>query len=238
MSEDTTPSTWLDFWNADHSIYVNRRHRDAHARRLLDDVSPLLPPAPFTLLDYGCGDALMTPGLVARGGRVLLYERAPAPRAQLARRFAGTAGIAVLDEAGLAAVPAGGCDLVLLISVLQYLDDTALAQVLAAVRPLLAPAGRLVIGDVVRPDTGMLADALDLLAFARDGGFLAAALWGLVRTLASDYRTVRKRAGFSTWRPEALAARLADLGWQGEVLARNIGHSRHRFSMAARPLRS
>jgi len=93
-------ASWLDFWDAEHSIYVNRRHVEAHYRRLLSDVVPLLPPAPFTLLDYGCGDALMAPALVKRGGRVLLFEPAPARRAGLARRFEGREGIAVIDEAG------------------------------------------------------------------------------------------------------------------------------------------
>ena len=79
-------ASWLDFWDAEHSIYVNRRHVEAHYRRLLADITPLLPPAPFTLLDYGCGDALMAPALVERGGRVLLFEQAPARRAGLARR--------------------------------------------------------------------------------------------------------------------------------------------------------
>lgn len=236
MTGTSEPSPWLDFWNADHSIYVNRRHRDAHARRLFADIVPLLPPAPFTLLDYGCGDALMTLDLVARGGHVLLYERAPAPRAELARRFAGAPGVAVLDEAALATLAPGCCNLVLLISVIQYLDRGTLGGVLGALRPLLSPAGRLVIGDIVGPDTGILADVADLLDFARRNHFLTAAALGLLRTWTSDYRAVRKRAGFTTYTPDQLATLLADHGWQCEVLDGNIGHSRHRRSMTAWPI--
>lgn len=228
-------ASWLDFWDAEHSIYVNRRHVEAHYRRLFSDIAPLLPPAPFTLLDYGCGDALMAPALVGRGGRVLLFEQAPARRAGLARRFAGTPGIAVIDEAGWRALPAGSCDLVLLISVIQYLERTALASLLAALKPLLSPGGRLVIGDIVGPEGGMIKDVAALLTFAARNGFLPAALAGLARTWLSDYRKIRERLGFTTYTPEALIALLAEGGWQGESLAWNIGHAGHRRSMVAWP---
>ena len=177
----------------------------------------------------------MTPDLVARGGHVLLHDRAAARRAELAHRYDGTPGVAVLDEVALAALPPGSCDRILLISVIQYLERDALAGLLDTLRPLLSASGRLVIGDIVGPETGMLADAADLLAFARRNGFLLAAALGLLRTWTSDYRAVRKRVGFTTYTPAQLAALLAEHGWQSEVLDRNIGHSRHRRSMIAWP---
>ncbi|WP_316976052.1 class I SAM-dependent methyltransferase [Shumkonia mesophila] len=229
-------ASWLDFWDAEHSIYVNRRHVEAHYRRLFADIAPLLPPGPFTLMDYGCGDALMAPALVKRGGRVLLFEQAPARRAGLARRFAGMDGVAVLDEAGWRALPAESCDLVLLISVIQYLDRAALAALLAALRPLLSPGGRLVIGDIVGPEAGMIKDVVALLTFAAGNGFLLAALAGLARTWLSDYRKIRQRLGFTSYTPDGLAALLAEGGWRSERLAWNIGHAGHRRSMVAWPM--
>lgn len=228
-------ASWLDFWDAEHSIYVNRRHIEAHYRQLLADIAPLLPPAPFTLLDYGCGDALMAPALVERGGRVLLFEQAPARRAGLARRFAGAESIAVIDEAGWRGLPAGSCDIVLLISVIQYLERAQLAELLAVLKPLLSPGGRLVIGDIVGPEAGMIKDVAALLTFAAHNGFLLAAAAGLARTWLSDYRKIRERLGFTTYTPDALSALLAEGGWQGENLAWNIGHAGHRRSMVARP---
>ncbi len=229
-------ASWLDFWDAEHSIYVNRRHVEAHYRRLLADITPLLPPAPFTLLDYGCGDALMAPALAQRGGHVLLFEQAPARRAGLASRFAGAQNIAVIDEAGWRGLAAGSCDIILLISVIQYLERAQLAELLGAFKPLLSPGGRLVIGDIVGPEAGMIKDVAALLTFGARNGFLLAAAAGLARTWLSDYRKIRERLGFTTYTTEALAALLAEAGWRGENLAWNIGHAGHRRSMVASPL--
>ena len=30
-------SDWSSFWDSEHSIYVNARHKDAHYRRIADD---------------------------------------------------------------------------------------------------------------------------------------------------------------------------------------------------------
>ena len=34
---------WISFWNSDHPIYVNARHRDVHYRGIADDVSRYVP---------------------------------------------------------------------------------------------------------------------------------------------------------------------------------------------------
>ena len=31
--------SWVDFWNSEHSIYVNNAHKSAHSRRLLEDIT-------------------------------------------------------------------------------------------------------------------------------------------------------------------------------------------------------
>ena len=60
-------------------------------------------------------------------------------------------------------------------------------------------AGKLVIADVIPPDVSPLTDASQLLAFGWRGGFLTAALAGLVRTAFSDYRKLRAQYGLSTY---------------------------------------
>ena len=48
---------WIAFWDSEHSIYVNARHRDVHYRRIAQDIRAQLPPG-AAVLDYGCGEAL------------------------------------------------------------------------------------------------------------------------------------------------------------------------------------
>jgi hypothetical protein len=48
---------WIAFWDSEHSIYVNARHRDVHYRRIAQDICAYVP-AGAAVLDYGCGEAL------------------------------------------------------------------------------------------------------------------------------------------------------------------------------------
>jgi predicted DNA-binding transcriptional regulator YafY len=38
---------WIAFWDSEHSIYVNARHRDVHYRRIAQDIRAQLPPSAF-----------------------------------------------------------------------------------------------------------------------------------------------------------------------------------------------
>ncbi len=221
---------WLAYWNGDVSLYVGDTHLAAHYRGLFEDIEPLLPPAPFTLLDYGCGEALMAPTLVARGASVALYDAAEARTTALARTFAGIEGISVVtDLDGLA----GSRDLVLVISVLQYVPKPDLPRLLEVLRRTLKPGGRLLIGDLVRPGSHVLRDVTALLGFGLRHGFLLRALGGLARTLRSSYRRERARLGLAGYTPEEICARLEEAGFDPRPLDWNIGHAGHRHSVVA-----
>lgn len=224
---------WVEFWDADNSIYVSRRHLDAHYRRLFDDLAPLLPPAPFTLLDFGCGEALMAAELAATGGRILLHDAAPSRREKLKARYRDHADIAVLDD--VAAQLDQSCDVIVMISVAQYIGRDDLPGVLAQLRRLLTPGGRLVIADIIPPDGSMVRDVTAFLGFAAANGFLLAALFGLVRTLLSDYGRLRRRLGLTTYTAGEMSALMAQAGWCCERLPRNIGFDPNRWSVLAVP---
>jgi SAM-dependent methyltransferase len=223
--------SWVDFWDGDHSIYVNRAHLDAHYCRLVKDLVPLLPPAPFTLLDFGCGDALMAPELAAKGGTIVLHDAAPKKRDTLRARYGGQSGIQVLDD--LAAQPDQSCDLVIMISVAQYIDRAALADVLAPLKRVLKPGGRLIVADIIPPGGSLVRDVTAFLGFAAGNGFLLAALFGLVRTLFSDYSRLRKQLGLSTYAVEDMVLLLGQAGWRVDKLPRNIGFDPNRWSAVA-----
>ena len=59
------------------------------------------------------------------------------------------------------------------------------------IRRLLKPGGRLILGDILRPEVGMIRDVIALLRFAASQGFLKDALIGLLSTALSDYRQLR-----------------------------------------------
>jgi SAM-dependent methyltransferase len=123
---------------------------------------------------------------------------------------------------------------VLLISVIQYVPKDELPALLADLRRLLKPGGLLLVGDVLDPDGGMIADASALLRFAWAEGFFVDAVLGLAKTLVSDYSKVRGRIGLSAYALEEILKVLEAAGFAARPLARNIGHARHRRSVAAR----
>ena len=121
-------------------------------------------------------------------------------------------------------------------SVSQYLSPAQLAELLATFRRLLRPDGKLVIGDVVQPDTPAWKDALALVQFGWREGFFLAALGGLFRTAFSDYSKLRKNAGLTRYSEREMTAKLNEAGFRSERAARNIGHLQTRMTFVASPI--
>jgi SAM-dependent methyltransferase len=228
---------WIAFWNRPHRIYANRRHLEAHYRRLFEDLRPHLPSGSHrAVLDFGCGDALAAGQIAGMVGAVLLYDAAPATRARLEERFSRDPRITVVSESALAAMTAASVDLALLISVVQYLDRAALLTALGHLKRLLKADGRLLVADVIDPETPVVQDVVCHLRFAAQNGFFVAALGALARVLVSDYRRVRADAGFATFRPADFVELLGTAGFRALRLPRNIGPSPHRHAFLAQPL--
>jgi SAM-dependent methyltransferase len=227
----TFDEQWLDYWNGDVSLYVSPRHLKAHYQRLFTDIQPLLPDPPFTLLDYGCGDALMAPMLAKAGGRILLYDLAPSRRVALRQRFAHEERIEVQND--LEGVQ-GACDIVLLISVIQYVTRENLPGLLRSLGRCLKPGGLLVIGDILSPSNNMVTDVGALLRFGLAEGFFTDAVTGLVKTFRSDYRKMRGKLGLTVHTVEAIVGLLGQCGFHALPLTRNIGHARHRRTVMAK----
>jgi SAM-dependent methyltransferase len=224
--------SWLEFWNAPNRIYVNDRHREAHSDRTFAAVKPYLPKT-GTILDWGCGEALCALRMATPGVHVLLYDGAEAIRERLHARLDGQERVRVLDDAMLAVMPEESVDLILIISVVQYLNRQQLQDTLRRLRALLKPGGALLLGDVIEPHTPVLKDVGNLLRFAHEDGFLVAALLGLGSTFVSPYRRLRRQLGFSRYTPDEVESILRSEGFSVRRLADNNAPSRHRRSFLA-----
>src|SRR5262249_53352830 len=124
-------------------------------------------------------------------------------------------------------------DLVVMNSVAQYMTPEELDSALAVIRRLLKPSGRLVLGDILRPEVGMSTDVMALLRFASKHGFLKDALIGLVSTALSDYRQLRTRVGLTRYSEEEITARLSAAGFTVSRARQNIGHNPSRMTFVA-----
>jgi ubiquinone/menaquinone biosynthesis C-methylase UbiE len=228
-------TSWIDYWSRPNALYANRRNLEAHFTRIWRDLQPLLADArPRSMLDWGCGEALAAERIAGSVERLYLYDGVDSVRDKVRARTAGVRNITVLDPAELAALPPSSIDMVMVNSVVQYLDEAAMAAALTDWWRLLGPGGRLLLTDLIDPDTGMVDDAKSQLRFAATNGFLTAALFAIVRLVLSDYSRVRRAAGFSTYRPAEILTVLDNAGFAGERLPSNVGPTTHRFSVMGR----
>jgi SAM-dependent methyltransferase len=224
---------WIAFWNSKHAIYVNARHRDVHYRGLAQDILVHVG-AGARILDYGCGEALHADLIAAPAAQLTLCEAVSSLRAGLSRRFSGNPRILVCSTEDVAKLPDGSFDLVIMHSVAQYLTPEELDGVLALFHRLLAPDGVLILGDIVPPNVSAATDALALLRFALAKGFLGAAVVGLARTLASDYRRLRSQLGLTCYSETETVEKLSRAGFSAHRQPVNIGHDTARMTFLAK----
>lgn len=227
-------STWRDFWNSQNSVYVSPRYKQAHFAKVISDLLQLLPSRrPLTLLDWGCGEALGAPQLVESDIDVLLFDPVPLPLEQVRQKFLQEKRIKVLTEGALTLLEEGSVDVVFINSVLQYMSQEEFQATLPMFKKLLAKNGVLLIGDIVPANALITDDVLSLLKIGVRYNFLFDVLAGLLRTFFSDYSSVRRKNGFTTYTEEGIIQMFARAGFCAERLRPNIGLTPHRMLIRA-----
>jgi len=226
---------WIDYYDSTHTIYVSKLHRDLHFQIIARDIIGYITSPDSTVLDYACGEALSAGKVAEACGKLILAEPAPGVRGRLIARFAPNTKIRVRSLDDVRKMAEQSVDLVVMNSVAQYMTQDELASALTTIRRLLKPSGKLVLGDVLRPEVGMVRDVLALLGFAARHGFLKDALIGLLSTALSDYRQLRSRIGLQRYSEAEITARLSAAGFAAQRAHANIGYNPWRMTFIARP---
>lgn len=226
---------WVAFWDSPNFIYVSARHKDVHYRLIAKEIAALVPGTEARVLDYGAGEALHADIVADTAGELLLCEAAPGLRAKLEKRFADHPKIRVVAPHEIARLPQHSLDLIILHSVVQYLTATGAGALFALFHRLLKSDGLLVVSDVLQPGVSAATDARALLRFGQGNGFFFAAIWGLLRTLWSDYARLRSQLGLTRYTEPAMIEKLTTAGFTAERAPANIGHNQARATYYARP---
>jgi ubiquinone/menaquinone biosynthesis C-methylase UbiE len=230
-------TSWIDFWDRPNAIYVNQRNLNAHFECLTRDLEQLVPVGEKkVILDFGCGEALGAERLAKGCSTLYLYDAAPAVRGRLIERFAHNAHIVVLNDQELRELDTGGIDMILVVSVIQYLRKDELVSLLRSWHRLLKPSGELIVADVIEPGTPIIRDVASQMRFAWSNGFLLPALAGIASMFFSDYRELRRKAGFAMYPSGEILEMLREAGFDGARLQRNPGPGRHRHAYRGRKL--
>jgi len=225
---------WIDYYDSTHTIYASKLHRDLHFQIIARDIVGYISSPTAVVLDYACGEALSAARVAEACGKLYLAEPAPGVRGRLIARFAPNTKIRVRSLEDLRKMQEKSVDLVVMNSVAQYMTPDELDLAFAVVRRLLKPSGRLVLGDILRPEVGMVRDVVALLRFAATCGFLRDALIGLISTALSNYRELRSKVGLQRYSEAEMIAKLAAAGFTASRALMNIGHNPWRMTFVAR----
>ena len=225
---------WIDYYDSTHTIYASRLHRDLHFQLIARDIIGYISSPDAVVLDYACGEALFAAKVAEACGKLYLAEPAPGVRGRLIARFAPNTKIRVRSLEDLRKMQEKSIDLTVMNSVAQYMTAAEFDAALGVIRRLLKPSGRLILGDILRPEVGMLRDVIALLRFAASHGFLKDALIGLLSTALSDYRQLRSRVGLQRYSEAEIMAKLARAGFTASRAPFNIGHNPWRMTFVAR----
>src|SRR6201992_946081 len=151
---------WIDYYDSTHTIYASKLHRDLHFELIARDIIGYIPSPDAVVLDYACGEALSAASVANACGKLYLAEPAPGVRGRLIARFAPDTRIRVRSLEDLRKMEENSVDLAVMNSVAQYMTPDELDAALAVIRRLLKPSGRLVLGDILRPQVGMPRDVI------------------------------------------------------------------------------
>ena len=225
---------WIDYYDSTHTIYASKLHRALHFQIIARDIIGYISSPDAIVLDYACGEALFAAKVAAACGKLYLAEPAPGVRGRLIARFAPNTKIRVRSLEDLRKMQEKSIDLAVMNSVVQYMTPDEFDAALGVIRRLLKPSGRLILGDILRPEIGMARDVIALLRFAARHGFLKDALLGLLSTALSDYRQLRSRVGLQRYSEADITAKLARAGFTASRAPFNIGHNPWRMTFVAR----
>jgi len=225
---------WIDYYDSTHTIYASKLHRDLHFQLIAKDIIGYIASSEAVVLDYACGEALSATKVAETCGQLILAEPAPGVRGRLIARFAPDTRIRVRSLDDLRKMAEKSIDLAVMNSVAQYMTSAELDTAFAVIKRLLKPGGRLVVGDILRPEIGVARDVTALLRFAGKHGFLKDAMIGLVSTALSDYRHLRTRIGLQRYGEAEMIAKLAAAGFTASRAPFNIGHNPWRMTFVAR----
>src|ERR1700761_3485755 len=232
--DPATMDDWIDYYDSTHTIYASKLHRDLHFQGIARDIVGYISSPSAVVLDYACGEALSAAQVADACGKLYLAEPAPGVRGRLIARFAPNTKIRVRSLDDLKKMHEKSVDLAVMNSVAQYMTPAELDSAFATIKRLLKPGGRLILGDILRPEVGMPKDVLALLRFAAAHGFFRDAMIGLVSTALSDYRHLRARVGLQRYSEAEMVAKLAASGFSASRAHVNIGHNPWRMTFVAR----
>jgi cyclopropane fatty-acyl-phospholipid synthase-like methyltransferase len=183
------------------------------------------------VLDFGCGFGYVADGVASLVGELYLWDASANMRRHAATTVAGHANVHFLDFSGPDDPEAPPFDLILVNSVVQYMNPDEFSTWLARWQSMLAPSGRIVVSDLIPPQHRSLSELWDLLRFSARRGFLLEAVWQAIGELG-QYGRMRRANPLTRLGGKELTRRGQEAGLAVTFLPRNLTHFPKRITAA------
>ena len=192
-------------------------------------------------LDFGCGFGFVARLLAPHVAELWFWDASENMRAETARNTADLSNVRLCDvperlpgDGDRIAWSGPPFDLILVNSVVQYMETVELWRWLARWRAMISVDGRLIVSDLIPPGHRSLWDVTDLLRLGARRGFALRAAGEALGGVRSYWRTSRT-VPLLRVDLDDLVQHAATAGLNVEVLPRNLTHFAKRWSAVLRP---
>jgi 2-polyprenyl-3-methyl-5-hydroxy-6-metoxy-1,4-benzoquinol methylase len=224
---EASASYWQSYYDSlQPSLAAMRLESREYVRKLerLDLIS-----SESTILDFGCGPGLIAKMLAPRVKKISLWDLSETMRGLALSHTAGCPNVTFLDLS----TPRWGevrqaFDVILVNSVVQYMDLEDFARWLSRWRQMLREGGKIVLSDIVPPGVNPFKDLGDMLGFWLQNR-MASALMELPSKLIR-YRQARRCQPLLMLERKTLEKLSQEAGLRIEFLPENLTHFKARIT--------
>jgi SAM-dependent methyltransferase len=223
---------WKAYWDGVEHPQILGDHGKAEATDFVGRLATALPiRAHWRVLDFGCGSGHVAELLAPMVREVWLWDAAPRMLEHARRRVERLGNVVTVDSVDtLVKDRAGRFDLILVNSVIQYMQPSELTDWVRRWRDLMHDHGRIAISDIAQPGGRLIVDLASLLSFCRRGGLPVTRVAGpILRSWLAYFRTRASRPLLTLSRGE-VAALARQAGLVVDFCPGNLTHRRDRLT--------
>jgi predicted TPR repeat methyltransferase len=181
------------------------------------------------VLDFGCGLGMTAARIAERVRTIAIWDESASMRRRAFDRISRVGRADLLDLSAGAPTGVQPFDLILVHSVVQYVTERELEQLMALWAAVLETSGVVILSDVVPERSNIVHDIVHTVAFSIRRGVRFAAGAAMLREFAR-YAAARKRAPLLRLSVARVAAMAAAAGLECRALDANLGFRRNRLS--------